>query len=619
MIMSSGISPNNPRNVNSSHHLTWHSGLQRKPAPQSKPPTPITCIVTANNSINNNDNNNNNCYNNAKLFNISKINDHNNNNSDNQPNYNQTNIANASMSLVDLKSNSHQRFSSSSLPRRLKPAAHKDRHQHEIYAPASIANPRELHYTKTNFGYKSTDLDSNATWDCETLPENANSRSKSLGRKSSLSKFRSGSSTWLGGLFERVGTLRRKQRKDSQSIYSTNNPENNSTRKSNNELDKLPNAEKIYAEGLQALEGNAKRRQTNIQALLDNCKPGQIVTYLDTESYDQENFKQLANNVKNWINDELACERIIVRDLFEDLYDGQVLGKLIEKLANIKLDTVEVTQNAETQRKRLEIVLAHTRRILGQSTRHQATDSSGQSKLASFAWSIDGIHNKNAVDILCLLICLARHFNAPIKLPPNVWLQVNVAQNSNNRIYSRSHSIQLTPDINEPTNSDKQFLNYEASSCLQKRDVFDTLVDFAPDKLTIVSNSLVKFVNSHLNKVNINLTTIPTTSGNFTLDAERFSDGILLVLLISSLENFFVPLGNLFTSTTGDIMPKTAIKPSSYTNAQPVERLHNVNVAFELLGDAGVDLGLVRPDDIANGDLKSVLRILYAVFRRSVQ
>jgi len=35
----------------------------------------------------------------------------------------------------------------------------------------------------------------------------------------------------------------------------------------------------------------------------------------------------------DWINDELADHRIIVKDVIEDLYDGQVLQKLVGKTA----------------------------------------------------------------------------------------------------------------------------------------------------------------------------------------------------------------------------------------------------------------------------------------------
>lgn len=59
----------------------------------------------------------------------------------------------------------------------------------------------------------------------------------------------------------------------------------------------------------------------------------------------------------DWINDELADQRIIVKNIEDDVYDGQVLHKLWEKLTNRKLDVLEVTQSEEGQRQKLTIVL----------------------------------------------------------------------------------------------------------------------------------------------------------------------------------------------------------------------------------------------------------------------
>lgn len=68
-----------------------------------------------------------------------------------------------------------------------------------------------------------------------------------------------------------------------------------------------------------------------------------------------------------WINDELVEERIIVTNIEEDLYDGQVLQKLWEKLTGQKVNVPEVTQSAEGQRQKLQIVLNAVNhvRILG--------------------------------------------------------------------------------------------------------------------------------------------------------------------------------------------------------------------------------------------------------------
>ncbi|OTF70848.1 hypothetical protein BLA29_014708, partial [Euroglyphus maynei] len=60
-------------------------------------------------------------------------------------------------------------------------------------------------------------------------------------------------------------------------------------------------------------------------------EPGMINNY---------DYQELRKILINWINDELSDHRIIVKDLTEDLYDGQILGKLVEKLSGQKLAIV---------------------------------------------------------------------------------------------------------------------------------------------------------------------------------------------------------------------------------------------------------------------------------------
>lgn len=53
---------------------------------------------------------------------------------------------------------------------------------------------------------------------------------------------------------------------------------------------------------------------------------------IDNSSRNSPEFKDLVRTLVNWVNDELNDQRIIVKDLEQDLYDGQVLGRLVEKL-----------------------------------------------------------------------------------------------------------------------------------------------------------------------------------------------------------------------------------------------------------------------------------------------
>merc|ERR1712117_159981 len=266
----------------------------------------------------------------------------------------------------------------------------------------------------------------------------------------------------------------------------------------------------------------------------------------------------------DWINDELAAERIIVQDVEEDLYDGQVLQKLLEKLTGEKLAVPEVTQSEEGQRNKLRIVLGVANRILGLQ-RHQAT-----------RWSVESVHTKNIVSILHLLVALARHFRAPIRLPENVIVDVVIVTKREGVLTHRVIAEELTG-------------LYDDVGMRCERDAFDTLFDHAPDKLQVVKKSLVTFVNKHLNKINLEVTELES----------QFADGVYLVLLAGLLEGYFVPLYDFH------------LTPQAFD-----EKVANVSLAFELMMDGGLPQPKARPEDIVNLDLKSTLRVLYNLFTK---
>lgn len=84
---------------------------------------------------------------------------------------------------------------------------------------------------------------------------------------------------------------------------------------------------------------------------------------IEPKSMEDRNVQELVGILIDWINDELADQRIIVKTLDEDLYDGQVLQKLLEKLTGDKLDVPEVTQSEEGQRQKLSIILIHVNKV----------------------------------------------------------------------------------------------------------------------------------------------------------------------------------------------------------------------------------------------------------------
>ena len=105
-------------------------------------------------------------------------------------------------------------------------------------------------------------------------------------------------------------------------------------------------------------------------------------------------------------------------------------------------------------------------------------------------WSVESVHTKNIVSILHLLVALARHFRAPIRLPENVVVDVVIVTKREGVLTHRVIAEELTG-------------LYDDVGMRCERDAFDTLFDHAPDKLMVVKKSLVTFVNKHLNKVTV--------------------------------------------------------------------------------------------------------------------
>lgn len=84
---------------------------------------------------------------------------------------------------------------------------------------------------------------------------------------------------------------------------------------------------------------------------------------LEPKALEDPKLQELIQVLIEWINDELAAQRIIVQNIVEDLYDGQVLQKLLEKLTGDKLDVPEVTQSEEGQKQKLYVVLNHFNKV----------------------------------------------------------------------------------------------------------------------------------------------------------------------------------------------------------------------------------------------------------------
>jgi parvin len=166
-----------------------------------------------------------------------------------------------------------------------------------------------------------------------------------------------------------------------------------------------------------------------------------------------------------------------------------VLLYLAEKLSNVKLDCPEVTQSEEGQKQKLHIVLAASNKVLGYSRWPQSK------------WSVEKIHGKNLVSILHLLVALARHFRAPVRLPENVVVNILVVRvrNATDPLLSfHSHRKTERNDRNLSLVQKRDGIlvheiveeeitsTYDDLGLRGERDAFDTLFDHAPDKLMVV-------------------------------------------------------------------------------------------------------------------------------------
>ncbi|XP_004700702.1 beta-parvin [Echinops telfairi] len=282
-------------------------------------------------------------------------------------------------------------------------------------------------------------------------------------------------------------------------------------------------------------------------------------TMINPASKESPKFKELVKVLVDWVNKVLEEERIIVRNLEDDLYDGQVLQKLLERLSEHKLDVAEMTLSEAGQKQKLQTVLEAVHKLL-------------QPHGWAIRWSVDTIHGKYLVSILHLLIALAMHFRAPIRFPDYVSVQVVIVRLGNGPQCLADGAASLSA------------LVYRMMMGRFERDAFDTLFDHAPDKLSVMKKSLITFVNKHLNKLNLEVTSLES----------QFADGVYLVLLMGLLEGYFVPLHSFY------------LTPESFD-----QKVHNVAFAFGLMEDGGLQKPKSRPEDVVNLNGKSTLRVLY--------
>ncbi|KAL5960704.1 Beta-parvin [Taenia solium] len=312
-------------------------------------------------------------------------------------------------------------------------------------------------------------------------------------------------------------------------------------------------AEALASEARQAMEDPLMPITPEIGPVGYQLAEGDECSMLEPHSKEQALVKELIQTLIEWINKELIDERILVRDIEADLYDGQVLQKLLEKLTGSSLNQPELTQTEMGQR---------------------VPDS-----YAAKNWPITAIFSKDLVAILRLLVALARRFAPDVRLPSNCQLTRVIVRKLNGVLQHR-RQVEVVTEATDTTDASME------------RDAISALVDCAvPEKLMAFQRVLLQFVNQHLGKLNIVVSDLQ----------KQMDDGVYFLLLMGLLGGYFIPLHKFH------LAPRT--------NEQKLANLNLVLQLLQEA--EGIEAGAsTRADDLLRRDLKATLRFLYALYSR---
>lgn len=145
------------------------------------------------------------------------------------------------------------------------------------------------------------------------------------------------------------------------------------------------------------------------------------------------------------------------------------------------------------------------------------------------------------------------------------------------------------PSVQGSTDQLSQMNLNESTASLSRpqpqKDVFDVM--FEPQneaKRNQVTKLLHTFVNQHLAVFDRKVQTLESD----------FRSGVLLLLLVGKLANFFVPLARFYPQPENE-----------------QERLHNILLAFRLLRQTGLVADKWNERLFLKGDVKMTFRVLY--------
>ena len=87
---------------------------------------------------------------------------------------------------------------------------------------------------------------------------------------------------------------------------------------------KMAEVQQVEVEGKHAIDSPGMPKSSEVPPEEYLLEENEERSMIEPRSYDNPRLKDLISILIEWVNDELHGERIIVQDVEEDLYDGQV-------------------------------------------------------------------------------------------------------------------------------------------------------------------------------------------------------------------------------------------------------------------------------------------------------
>jgi len=169
--------------------------------------------------------------------------------------------------------------------------------------------------------------------------------------------------------------------------------------------------EEMNAEGITAIQ---QIQNVNLDPEIYQLKENEERSAL--EMSEKKKLEPLIKLLIDWINNELADKRVIVKDLQEDIFDGQILHLLIEKLSGASVFAEARVNLSETVRKQ------NLKQIV------EFINATLDIHPMMSKWKVENIYEKDLISIIHLLVAIVQFYKVPINLPENLTVKVIVIQ-----------------------------------------------------------------------------------------------------------------------------------------------------------------------------------------------